>query len=228
MCGRFQFAPKGKAILVDEFGLPEEPDFPDRINLAPTQDAPVVLSGEQGLHFLPMRWGLVPQWSKGGLPAVSFINARVESASSKASFHHAWKHRRCLILTTGYYEWSIKGGAPSLIQADSRDVFCFAGLWEPNLEDPINGKPSCTILTSNAASEIEDIHHRMPVMLNPQQYEEWLFSGVPGFGLDLEPKLAFPLTYQFVSKRLNKVAHDDPACLLPDVPIPPAPGLFDE
>jgi len=209
---------------MDEFGLPEEPDFQDRFNLAPTQDAPVIIAGEQGLHFLPMRWGFVPQWSKGSGSAASFINARVESAAKKASFRDAWMKRRCLVLATGYYEWSIPGEAPSLIQADSEGPFCFAGLWEANIKNPLKGKPSCTILTSNAAPEIRDIHHRMPVMLSTQQYDAWLLDAVPGFGLNAEPKLAFPLKSRLVSKRLNKVAHDDSSCLIPDASIP---GLFD-
>lgn len=228
MCGRFQFVPKGNSIWRNEFGLPEDSDFPERVNLAPTQDAPVVVSvnGKASLHA--MHWGLIPSWTAVQDRPKSFINARVETASNKPSFRDAWRFRRCLILATGYYEWARKGGPPTLIQAKDCEVFTFAGLWEPNLRNPLEGKPSCTILTAEAAPEIEELHARMPIMLAPDHREGWLEKGQVGFSLKATPQLPFRLHTQLVSRRLNKVAHDDASCLSLDVQdAPPPPGLFD-
>ncbi|MHC4824719.1 MAG: SOS response-associated peptidase [Planctomycetota bacterium] len=227
MCGRFQFAPNGKSILVDEFGLPEEPDFESRINLAPTQAAPVVFETEGQRRFESMRWGLVPSWAREGKAAAGFINARVETAHEKPSFRDAWRRRRCLVLSTGYYEWAARGGPPTLISSGDGLIFSFAGLWEAGRKgssDPY----SCTILTTQSAPELEDIHPRMPVILNQAQRKAWLQDAVPGFGLEEVPRLAMPMETRLVSRQLNKIQNDDASCLVMDPQDAPAsPGLFD-
>ena len=228
MCGRFQFAPKGSAIWVDELGLPLDSKFPERINLAPTQDAPVVLGNNSAHSLRAMHWGLIPSWSPVAKRPKFHINARVETASVKPSFRDAWRSRRCLVLATGYYEWAQKGGPPTLVEPFVKGVFAFAGLWEPNLLDPEGGKPSCTVLTTSAAPEIEELHHRMPVMVSQCQYGPWLTDGDLGFSPQGKQKLPFEVVTRLVSQRLNAVVNDDTSCLMKDPPdAPPAPGLFD-
>lgn len=228
MCGRFQFAPKGKVIWVDEFGLPEDSSFPERINLAPTQDAPVIVKSPSGQSLRSMQWGLIPSWTPTAEQPKIFINARAETASIKPSFRDAWQARRCLILTTGYYEWAKKGGPPTLIQRPDEGVFCFAGLWEPNRQDASEGQPSCTVLTTAAAAQLEDLHPRMPVMLPSALHKSWLEAGDLGFPPQGRQDLPFDLTTRLVSRRLNKVAHDDTSCLKQDPQDDLSqPGLFD-
>lgn len=228
MCGRFQFAPKGKAIWVEELGLPVDSSFPERVNLAPTQDAPVVVEKSIGFSLRAMHWGLIPSWTPLAERPKPFINARIETASVKPSFREAWRARRCLILTTGYYEWSKKGGPPTLVQRPDCGVFSFAGLWEPNLLDPVDGKPSCTILTTSAAPEIEALHPRMPVMIPNDKRDAWLKKGELGFVPQGCQELPFKVATRLVSRRLNKVANDDTSCLREDPQdSPPSPGLFD-
>ena len=232
MCGRFQFVPKSTTVFEEEWGIEgfEEGDplSEVRFNIAPSQSVPVVVTDGPDPDLVGMRWGLVPKWAREGKAASGFINARVETAMEKPSFRDAWCHRRCLILATGYYEWASRGGPPTLLAAPDGLPFVFAGLWERPGGGDLAAENSCTILTTQAASEIEDLHPRMPVMLNPDQVQAWLQDGIPGFGLEVVPRLAFPLVTRLVSRRLNKVGHDDAACLLMDPQDgPPPPGLFD-
>jgi len=224
MCGRFQFKPQGNALLMDEFGLPEEPDFPERINLAPSQQAPVIYAHNGLPNFEPMQWGLVPSWVKSSAVSRGLINARVETVAVKPSFRDALKHRRCLVLSSGYYKWKVRGGTPTLIQAKDASVFAFAGLWEPGVKLTPGAPRTCTILTMEACPELADMHPRMPIILSQEQQSSWLFDGIQPDCLHHAFRLPFPIVQLSVSKRLNAVAHDDASCLMPDIE---PPGLFD-
>lgn len=232
MCGRFQFVPKSVSVFGEEWDLDgieeEEVLSVPRVNIAPSQQVPVAVAADGARSLQAMRWGLVPGWAREGKAASGFINARVETAREKPSFRDAWRHRRCLVLSTGYYEWASRGGPPTLITATSGSPFAFAGLWEEQRGDAGSVGRSCTILTTQAAPEIEDLHPRMPVMLEPGQVDAWLQDGIPGFGLAEPPRLSFPLETRLVSRRLNKVQNHDPSCLQMDPQdAPPPPGLFD-
>lgn len=243
MCGRFQFVPKSSTVFVEDWGLEGGEDLlamGQRYNLAPSQAIPVVLGDGGQRRFQPMRWGLVPGWAREGKASQGFINARVETAREKPSFRDAWRRgRRCLVMATGYYEWERKGGPPTLLQAEDGLPFAMAGLWEPgrgeavaldrSAGEEVRAGPTCAILTTEAAVEIEDLHPRMPVLLRADQAQAWLADGVPGQAFEAEPPLAFPLTTCLVSRRLNKVGNDDPRCMVVDPQDgPPPPGLFDE
>lgn len=238
MCGRFQFVPKSVSVFGEDWeidGLEDQEghEAPDdlllpRFNIAPSQQVPVVLPTDGKRCLRGMRWGLVPGWAREGKAASGFINARVETAREKPSFRDAWRHRRCLVLSTGYYEWAAKGGPPTLLTSAEGIPFAFAGLWEAGQEASGKGGASCTILTTQAAPEIEDLHPRMPVMLRREQVDAWLHEGIPGFGLEETPRLSFPLATRLVSRRLNKVGKDGPEVLEMDPQdAPPPPGLFD-
>lgn len=148
-------------------------NLPSRSNIAPTQDVPFVTI-EEGRRVLKMgRWWLVPHWAKE-LPKYAMFNARSEDAANKPAFRDAFKHRRCLIPATGYYEWTKAndgGKDPHLIQLPGGRPFSFAGLWAHN--DVLN-ITSCTILTAAAAGEIAALHHRMPIILDQSVYGKWL------------------------------------------------------
>ena len=104
MCGRFVITspPEG---LRQIFGYPEQPNFPSRYNVAPTQPVPVVTMDRGARHFHLMRWGLVPSWVKDPQDFALLINARSETVLDKPAFKNAIKRRRCLIPADGYYEW---------------------------------------------------------------------------------------------------------------------------
>ncbi|MEJ2121956.1 MAG: SOS response-associated peptidase [Alphaproteobacteria bacterium] len=146
-----------------------------RYNIAPTQDAPVIRLNEDGRRELSMlRWGLIPFWAKDEKIGYRTINARSETVAEKPSFREAYKKRRCLIPATGFYEWqkTPDGKVPyHIVPLD--ELWAFAGLWErwEKGDEPLE---TFTILTTEAAQSIEQIHPRMPTILEPADYDAWL------------------------------------------------------
>jgi putative SOS response-associated peptidase YedK len=169
MCGRFnQRTPL--TVLATQLAL----DLGDltwpgpRHNIAPTQNVAAVrlVDGQRRLALL--RWGLRPAWAKDAKFAP--INARAETAATSAMFRAAMKSRRCLVLADGYYEWEKAGKKklPWLYEVEG-GPFAFAGLWEGD---------TCTILTTEANPLAAQVHSRMPVILDPADYADWL-AGEP-------------------------------------------------
>jgi putative SOS response-associated peptidase YedK len=133
----------------------------------------VVRLGEQGRELVPLRWGLIPSWSKGAKFAP--INARSETAADKPTFRHAMRKRRCLIPADGFYEWMRQGKAkqPFCFRLNEDRPFAFAGLWE-RWEGPKGLVETCCILTTEANELVRPAHDRMPVMLERPYFEQWL------------------------------------------------------
>lgn len=180
MCGRFAQTQTGTSVA-EAFELASPPDVNPRYNIAPSQLVSVVTqsrqSGDRVHHF--KRWGLVPGWSQDASIGHRLINARSETVAQKPAFRNAFQKRRCLIVADGFYEWQKTRGdstkQPYLIQLKSRTLFAFAGLWERWKDSETDETIfSCTILTTAANPVIEPIHHRMPVILSPQDYDHWL------------------------------------------------------
>jgi putative SOS response-associated peptidase YedK len=153
-------------------------DQPPRFNIAPTQQvAAVRATADAGQReVVPLKWGLIPSWSKDAKLATSCINARGETIATKPAFRSAFKKRRCLILADGYFEWTGKPGhkQPWHFRFDDDRAFAFAGLWEhwkPPEGDPVE---TCTIVTTEANAESAKFHDRMPVVLDPHDYSQWL------------------------------------------------------
>jgi putative SOS response-associated peptidase YedK len=125
-----------------------------------------------------MHWGLIPFWAKDPKVARHTINARAESVADKPAFRHAFQRRRCLVPADGYYEWQKIGKAkqPYLIQTTDHRPFAMAGLWDtwkgPNKQGPF--MESFTIITTEANATTRPIHDRMPVILEPSTYDQWL------------------------------------------------------
>jgi len=172
-----------------------------------------------------MRWGLIPDGSSAAYTGETLINARAETIAKVASFRAAYRHRRCLVLADGFYEWTVTsdGRQPYLFRKKDEGAFCFAGLWE-SWQGPQSGPPllSFTILTTAASEMVLPIHHRMPVILAPDEIARWLGEEEPSDqelsdmtmpGKD-EDFVVYP-----VSKRVNSPANDDPGCVEP-VEIP--------
>ena len=230
MCGRFTLAtpPEQLALFSDEFELPM--DFSPRYNITPTQDVAVITNSQintesdkslKKIEFF--HWGLIPSWAKDPKIGNRMINARSETLSEKPSFRTAYKRRRCLILADGYYEWQQVPGEkqkqPIYVRLKSQKPFAFAGLWEewkPNwMDKPLR---SCTIITCPPNPMLENIHHRMPVILPKEQYSHWLAPEeqssetlqpllIPYTGEEME---AYP-----VSRLVNRPTNDSPECIAP-------------
>lgn len=221
MCGRYVITSTPEAIR-RLFGYLEQPNFPPRYNVAPTQPIPVVLLDGGQRHFRLMRWGLIPSWVKDPKTFSLLINARGESVTEKPAFRSAMKRRRCLIPADGFYEWKPDGARkrPYFIRMKSGAPFAFAGLWEtwtgPNGEE----MDTAAIVTTDATPDIAHIHHRMPVMLEPDAFQLWLdcanVDAATAQSL-LVPARPGRLEAYEISTAVNRVANDSPDLIEPVV-----------
>lgn len=220
MCGRYSLTTPPEAMR-QVFGFAERPDLAPRYNLAPGQPAPAVrATGEAGGRTLVMlRWGLVPGWAEDPAAGARRINARAETVAEKPSFRAAFRRRRCLIPADGFYEWRRAGGGrrPWHVRRPDGGVLALAGLYE-RWQAP-GGEPleTCAIVTTEANAVVRPIHHRMPVIVAPGAFAIWLEGGTAAAGDLLRPAPDDALEAYPVSRRVNDVRNDDPACLAPDI-----------
>jgi len=182
MCGRYTLV-AGDEELIAEFGLDSCDHVAPSRNICPTQLTPVIRVRELDLkrELKRLRWGLIPSWSKDPSSAYKMINARSEEAAAKPAFRDAVRRRRCLIPCTGFYEWKAVEGAPKkakkqafLFRVEGERPFAMGGIWEPWRGPSGEAIESFTILTTNANHIVSPIHDRMPVIIDPRDYEEWL------------------------------------------------------
>jgi putative SOS response-associated peptidase YedK len=171
-------------------------------------------------HFVLMRWGLLPSWVKDPKGFTLLINARGESVNEKPAFRNAMKYRRCLIPADGFYEWKQDGRIkrPYFVGRKDAAPFAFAGLWE-NWMGP-NGEEieSAAIVTTPASASIAHIHHRMPVMLEPGQFEMWLDcrnTDAQTAAQMFRPAPDDAIEAREISDRVNRVANDTPDVMEP-------------
>ena len=178
MCGRFvQYSDPER--YAERFGLDRVCEAEPRYNLAPTQPVLAIrVSPAGGRELVPLRWGLIPHWSQGPDSRYSMINARAETLATKPAYRDAFRQRRCLIPSEGFYEWraTASGKQPYLIGRRDQAPFLMAGLWErwrggEGEQPPVE---SCTIIVTDANDLVRPIHDRMPVILSDQAAERWL------------------------------------------------------
>jgi putative SOS response-associated peptidase YedK len=179
MCGRFTNDAKSKQVEKEfKIGKINPKLFTPRYNIAPTQNIPVVLesSGERIVEAL--RWGLIPSWAKDESIGNKLINARAETLAEKPSFRNAFRSHRCIIPASGFYEWqkASKGAKqPFYFYLKEKDVFGFAGLFEEWLNRETGEQvETFTIITTEANKILKEVHERMPVILKPKDYDQWL------------------------------------------------------
>jgi putative SOS response-associated peptidase YedK len=182
MCSRYSLTSPPEAVR-QLFGCePGGDDFPPRYNVAPTDPVHIVRRGRDGKRVLELvRWGLIPGWVKDPRDFATLINARAETVADKPSFRGAFRYRRCLVPTDGFYEWTGPAGAkqPHLIRMASRELFAFAGLWETWLGSDGSEIDTMAIVTTSANGDMARIHDRMPVILPADAYALWLDAADP-------------------------------------------------
>jgi putative SOS response-associated peptidase YedK len=153
-------------------------------NIAPTQYAPIIRMAPEGedvprgaVQMAPAMWGLVPSWWKKPLSEKKFstFNARSEGLEASNTFRGPFRHHRCLVPVSGFYEWTGPKGKkqPYAIGLRNRRWFCFAGLWDRAMIDG-SEIDSFTILTTKPNDLMAGLHTRMPVILHPSDYRTWL------------------------------------------------------
>ena len=221
MCGRFvgyrnldelqEFFPIDRANC----------EVTENFNVAPSQEILAIFKQEGENRLDKFHWGLVPFWAKDPSIGNRMINARAETVAEKPSFKNAFKKRRCLIIADGFYEWKGPRGQkqPMLITLPDKKPFAFAGLWETwSHEDLDTPYRSCTIITTEASESIREIHHRMPVILKPEAYPEWLNPNnqdISDLKEILEKKRLTRFVSYPVSKQVNSARNNDPSCIDP-------------
>jgi putative SOS response-associated peptidase YedK len=179
MCGRFASNAKPKDVEKEfKLGRLNPNLFEPRFNIAPTQLIPAVLESDGERIVAALRWGLVPSWAKDEKIGSNLINARAETLAEKPSFKNAFRSRRCIIPASGFYEWAKKGASakqPFYFYLKEKPVFGFAGLWDEWL-DKESGElvETCTIITTAANEVLAPVHDRMPVILQAENYDQWL------------------------------------------------------
>lgn len=234
MCGRFVSA-SPPADLAAYFGTPTpEADLAINYNVAPTMDIYAVLdgtgeSGAGGHHLDTFRWGLVPSWARDEKVGARMINARSETVDSKNAFRAAFRRRRCLVPATGFYEWRklndpVTGRPakqPMFIHRTDGEPLAMAGLWEqwwgPD-GDWVDALHSVTVITTAANDFMQPIHDRMPVLVPPGRWGEWLDPGhrdVVRLREVLVPAPAGLLSAHPVDPAVGNVRNNGPALIEP-------------
>jgi putative SOS response-associated peptidase YedK len=161
-----------------------EADYPPRPHVAPGQPIGIVRmegSGQQQeRRFALVRWGFVPAWQKEVKPGRPLINARGETVLEKPTFRNAMRRRRCLVPADGFYEWSGEAGhkTPHLFARPDHGLFAFAGLWEHWTGPDGFELETGVLMTTEPNAEAAAIHDRMPVIIQPGDYETWLTGDV--------------------------------------------------
>ena len=215
MCGRFTLQSPADLIR-DLFELGQLPELTPRYNIAPTQDVACVIE-DDGRELVRFRWGLIPFFAKDAAIGQRMINARGETVAEKPSFRAAFKRRRCLIPADGFYEWrkTDDGKIPCHITMKDHRPFAFAGLWE-SWKSPEGPVRSCTIITTEVNETLQELHHRMPVILDPEDHGTWLDPGLAD--RDLLQSLLVPyaegeMIWREVSKAVNNPRNEGPELL---------------
>ena len=207
MCGRFtQQRPTSE--LAEIFGAEDlVPDDGGHFNVAPTDEAAVVVQRDDRRAITRYRWGLIPHWADGPKIASRTFNARAETVASTPAFRAAFLRRRCLVPVDSFYEWRREGTVrqPYLIGRDDGRPLVLAGLWA-GWRDPATDtvRRTFTIVTTRANTRIADLHDRMPVVLPEGAWARWI-----------DPAPADPSELQ----AMLQPSEDEPLSIYPVVPL---------
>ena len=214
MCGRYVRSSLPE-VFAARLGASGELDLRPSYNVAPSQPALIARTDPNGRRELAaVRWGLIPFWAKDPKIGYKMTNARAETVATKPAYRQAFRQRRCLIAADGFYEWQATEGGkqPFLIRLKDGEPFVFAGLWE-RWEGEGRVIESCSIVVTEANERLREIHDRMPVILAPEAYDQWL-KGESANVTALESLLrAYPAKLMEaypVSRAVNSPRNDGP------------------
>ena len=220
MCGRFTLHSRLN-LLLQQFAIEMDGgiDFGPRYNIAPTQQVPIVrFTSDTKLRMLELRrWGLIPSWANDSKIGARMINARAETVASKPSFRSAFKRRRCLVPADGYFEWkkTEDGKIPFYIQLASEQPMAMAGLFESNHKAGEHYE-TFTVITTESNEATHELHDRMPVILDPEDYDTWMDpdnESTESLQALLQPYESAPMKLTRVSRQVNNVRNEGPELL---------------
>jgi len=221
MCGRFAlWNPPGTISRIFKVSVPL--DLSPRYNIAPSQKILTIRQqADQPREAVYCQWGLIPEWARDATIGYNLINARAESVSSKPAFKAAFRSQRCLIPASGFYEWKEANNSkqPFLVLPEADDLFALAGLWNTWTDPQTNTAiATCAILTTEANSKLQGLHHRMPVIVNSSYFVRWLDPSVSD-AADLDPIMQpcspDTISYQPVSPTVNDTRNEDESLIEP-------------
>ena len=218
MCGRMAITLPHEAMtqIFDAVASNDLPDVPN-YNVCPTVQVHTVTSDGDTRRLRPMRWGFIPHWYKkpGGGPLL--INARSETIAEKPAFRDACRERRCLVVADGFYEWKrVEGETPLpwwVTRADGAPM-AFAAIWQ-NWDRDDAGLTTCAIVTTDANAAMAPIHHRLPVILEPDDWPLWLGETGKGAAKLMKSASEDALVLQRVSTAVNSNRATGPALFAP-------------
>jgi len=232
MCGRFVLH-HNSAQVAKRFNAQKVLfEFGARYNIAPSQPVAAIVQNVER-QLTAFQWGLVPFWAKDPSMGNRLINARAETLAEKAAFKYALRKRRCLIPADGFYEWQKQENGdkqPLHIRRNDGELFAFAGLWEEWSAPDGSPLQTCTIITSEPNEFLKPVHHRMAVILRPEEEAAWLdpsLQSVNDLMRVLQPREDEALEMFPVSKKVGSPAYDAPDCIAPiaDESEPTLPGF---
>lgn len=221
MCGRFTLTvdPADMQDTLSGYTFPKT--FAPRFNIAPSQPVLAIPNDGKmtGNFFL---WGLIPMWAKDPGIGNRLINARGETVAEKPAFRGSFKHKRCLILADGFYEWQAAPGkktkTPYFIHMKDRRVFAMAGLWDVWDGPDGSNVQTCTIITTEPNELMAPLHNRMPVILHTRDYAKWLDPSLrtpEGLLPLIKPYAADEMSAYQISNLVNKPENDTPELVVP-------------
>lgn len=220
MCGRFaQVIKRDKlAKLERELKLGHKiPELVENYNVAPTHTVGAFVEQAQGRYLGFFRWGLIPSWMRE-LPQSAIINARRESLAEKPSFRGALVRRRCVIPALGFYEFEKGSKQPYFIHYADDSPMLMAGIYDAWSGADGSFVPSLAIITMDANLQMSSLHHRMPVLLDPEAANIWLDSKIEDTSrmqLLIQNSGQMPLNIYKVDRYVNSVRNTGPKCVEP-------------
>ncbi|WP_299547120.1 SOS response-associated peptidase [uncultured Tateyamaria sp.] len=220
MCGRFSIslAPEDMSQFFEAVAVNDTPDVPN-YNVCPT-DAVHTLSYQRGQRWLaPMRWGFIPNWYKTPTDGPLLINARAETIAEKPAFRIACRERRAVIIASGFYEWTREGDTrlPWYITRADAAPLAFAAVWQEWRAKGTGGDlfRTAAIVTTGANAPMSAIHHRMPVILEPDDVALWLGEMGKGAATLMRAAPDDALTWHRVDKAVNSNRATGPVLIEP-------------
>jgi putative SOS response-associated peptidase YedK len=217
MCGRFSITLPNDAMAQlfaarPANALPVVPNY----NVCPTTQIHVVRSGDTGRRLVAMRWGFLPHWYKSQTDGPLLINARAETMAGKPAFRAAARERRCIVVASGFYEWT-KGAdgsrLPWYIFRRDGATLAFGAIWQDWGGD--DARATCAIATTAASEDLGDIHNRMPLILAPDDWPLWLGEAGHGAARLMRPAPAGTLEFHRVGTQVNSNRASGPDLIEP-------------